>query len=478
MTDHSTGNGRDSVAASAAPLPRHRTAPRSAFFESAASGRENAPATPAGGGAAALSPTAELETRVKLAELEQRLAEIKRKTAEAALPKSDLKALEGTTTLDQSVTTEVEMLAHEAVEYIAAAAATEIKKVINDPNAVIVIYDRETFAAMRLLDAFSAATRLLARGYRAEPGAAGSEAFSLEPVTAVAKTALDLIALFRQDTSYFGRKVSVGHEALVAMLATRLAPTRVVVPSYGLAGPSAAHGVDVASTIVEQLSILYGAQARATARVDAAAGQFHLLGVALRKAEARQRKHAARLAWLEVELPGLTGDPATDARAEIEALRTETIPQAESDVAFARFELERLSAEIDRSRGSLQAANQSVDDLSRALTLSAPGTSSLLSVLVSAERLARSLAGREYFVLAAEVVTAGGSYRVRRNLFTNLFWGDLLRYSGGAVATYSLFNSAHEIVASNALRYMTGHSKFKKLRPVPRGANFAVPGDV
>ena len=64
---------------------------------------------------------------------------------------------------------------------------------------------------------------------------------------------------------------------------------------------------------------------------------------------------------------------------------------------------------------------------------------------------------------------------MRRNLFTSLFWGDLLSYSGGAVVTYLLFNSAHEIVASDTLRYMTGFSKFKKLRPEPSGTNFDVP---
>jgi hypothetical protein len=57
------------------------------------------------------------------------------------------------------------------------------------------------------------------------------------------------------------------------------------------------------------------------------------------------------------------------------------------------------------------------------------------------------------FLLFADVVKAGGSRRVRRNLFRSLFTGDGIDFSGGAIASYGLFDDKAALLASRVHRY-------------------------
>jgi hypothetical protein len=84
-----------------------------------------------------------------------------------------------------------------------------------------------------------------------------------------------------------------------------------------------------------------------------------------------------------------------------------------------------------------------------------------LGALLFGGRLAKILAEPGTYTLQAEVATAGGTYRTRKNLWTTMFTGDLLSYSGGAVVSYKLFNNKSEIALATTYRHATGFTKFK-----------------
>jgi hypothetical protein len=67
------------------------------------------------------------------------------------------------------------------------------------------------------------------------------------------------------------------------------------------------------------------------------------------------------------------------------------------------------------------------------------------------------------YILFEEAVAGGGTQRIRKNLFTNVFWGDLIRYSGGAVVTFALVDGpTSSISIASTLRFRTPNTTMKK----------------
>jgi len=99
--------------------------------------------------------------------------------------------------------------------------------------------------------------------------------------------------------------------------------------------------------------------------------------------------------------------------------------------------------------------------LSYAQANSTTGNNALSTVLYGA-RILKLLQQPHTYVLFWEGTAAGGTQRDRKNLFTNLFTGDLLRYSGGAVLSYGLINSATgAIIAPGVLRLMEPYTTIR-----------------
>ena len=63
--------------------------------------------------------------------------------------------------------------------------------------------------------------------------------------------------------------------------------------------------------------------------------------------------------------------------------------------------------------------------------------------LGSALQLLFALAQKNTAILFLEGSAAGGTQRVTKNLLTNLFWGNIISYSGGAVIAYGLIDVQH-----------------------------------
>lgn len=91
-----------------------------------------------------------------------------------------------------------------------------------------------------------------------------------------------------------------------------------------------------------------------------------------------------------------------------------------------------------------------------------------ITSIVQGAQIARVLKLADTYVLYANVISAGGTQRDRKNLFTVLFTGDLITYSGGAVVNYALTQSATDrLVDADVLRY---RSSFTSLRDAHESA--------
>ncbi len=70
-------------------------------------------------------------------------------------------------------------------------------------------------------------------------------------------------------------------------------------------------------------------------------------------------------------------------------------------------------------------------------------------------------APQDTYFFRAEVASAGGSYRIRRNLFRSLFWSDGLSYSGGVIVSYAFLNSEAAVVKSGTHHYRYPFNRFR-----------------
>jgi hypothetical protein len=159
--------------------------------------------------------------------------------------------------------------------------------------------------------------------------------------------------------------------------------------------------------------------------------------------------------------------------AEIAKL-TESIKGEKDPGAKAKLEKDRKEKEAWlstlKARQPLVVAyetlNKAADELLSAVAkLAADEKGSLFERLQSAATLLDRLSGIEpekVLFLTSETTVAGGSYRTRKNLFTSMFSGDLLSYSGGAAVAFALFNGHAQLVASDTLTTFTGFGKFSK----------------
>ena len=96
---------------------------------------------------------------------------------------------------------------------------------------------------------------------------------------------------------------------------------------------------------------------------------------------------------------------------------------------------------------------------------SVPAVASLAQGYQLLHELSKS-AGATY-VLFLEGTVGGGTQRIRKNLFTNLFYGDLIRYSGGAVIAYGLLKLDTAVISpANTYRYVTPYTTIMSPRDV------------
>lgn len=114
---------------------------------------------------------------------------------------------------------------------------------------------------------------------------------------------------------------------------------------------------------------------------------------------------------------------------------------------YAGGALANLNREVDLFLESLLYADGEID----------PSFNSPLLTVIQANQLGDILDDRGSYVLHLDIDVAGGSHRTRRSLFTTLFSGSRLSFSGGAVVNYSLFARDGSLKKSGFFYYNTGY---------------------
>ena len=407
---------------------------------------------------------------------EEEIAESEKKIRDAQ-PGADVKVLEGKTAVDDDVKIETQMFSYNAVQEISKQIATRVNTHINSTTgnstagaATIFIHDISLQSAIRAYQAFLiqkyAIQRELLRLEKNLEDKGPEKTMKSQAIPSVAGTArsvIDLLSLFRQDTEFKGRSVIVEEEALVAQVAHEINKLNqnatVVYPKLLPPGLSIIPDFE-SSKLIESITVLQGIQEKAARHG--------------RELEEKNEEQVKRRTELTEQIKTLQKD-VNDKRAKLSP-DDPKISATIGELATAKGELAKVTNGA-KTRENLKQAFADLNDLVASLlgtllkTEQAAG-STLLGTLLTAENILEQLKKKEGYLLALKPVSAGGSYRIRRNLFTTLFTGACLSYSGGAIVSFILLDWDSRIVESRTLQYMNGFSKFKNLKKLTKGHNF------
>jgi len=111
-----------------------------------------------------------------------------------------------------------------------------------------------------------------------------------------------------------------------------------------------------------------------------------------------------------------------------------------------------------------QDMNKSYDQFISSLYGKDPNSGQLgMASILTGHDLYNLIHSEGTYILFEEAVAGGGTQRIRKNLFTNVFWGDLIRYSGGAIVTFALVDGPNSSVAmANTVRFRTPNTTMAK----------------
>jgi hypothetical protein len=113
-----------------------------------------------------------------------------------------------------------------------------------------------------------------------------------------------------------------------------------------------------------------------------------------------------------------------------------------------------VKAMLDSARDQFAAAEAVFEDLSTKLMKADDKTGltqfQLFERAAFVKSIGRKAVGRTFY-LFAQVCSAGGAFRISKNLLRMLFWGDALEHAGGCVVAFGLFNDEGRLVASDTL---------------------------
>ena len=332
---------------------------------------------------------------------------------------TELKPLEGTTTIDDKMFFEPERLSYASADVIAAeiAEAITVKKDVVIVGTDVLLDFANLRAAYLTLDSLAldyAAVSLIGKALVARktpPSAptfgateslvpsiaaiAAGAAAAISPVTSVVTAGLGLLSFFREDVDFHGAKTNVDDLAFRIALAAKLVAEKVTVYVPELT-------VNSISTASDSL----------TARLN--------------KAQAEKANAWAAVGPLVTTLVQLEADLETAARdknqKEFDRLTTE-LSNLRRDMQPVTDQLARA----DQRLASLLADFNTTDNSSRM---------PMLARLLRAEFLLKLKPSLVY----AKVVSSGGHHRITRSLLRTIFVGDGLSFMGGAVVSWALLN--------------------------------------
>ena len=344
----------------------------------------------------------------------------------------------GATEIDPGLDFEVVILALSAVREIAAEIALRVSHWAGeDGPATLVILADEGFAA-RLFEWQALAIRMgvletamekLLRDRK--PATAGLEGL-LAPIagaSAAMEAVAQLLAYFKADTEYSGRDVALDDSVLFPAIAGQLIEEGIQV----VFGSHASFGIDNAQST------------GLIARLE-------------------------RLLLLRAELVGFPPD-TPEHGSDIEEQQDSASsggPLAQgvgvSAPTFPEPEHGGTGQEASGSDGPSRQARalaDAVDKLVNELSAATEGKTRT-AALQAASRVTTLIgATSKACMLTPKFLKAGGHYRKRKHLFTTLFWGDQLSYSGGAAISFVMTDlKSRRVVVTDVLYHASGNVRF------------------
>ena len=339
----------------------------------------------------------------------------------AAGPGSRIPSLAGgDTTIDDTLTFEVDLASHATMREIARLIRLRLDPhLTTDATTAIVFLDNALRLALdirstveiqlrNITEAYAGAAAtarggleaLAAKPSRAKPKARAFSAFPSLAAPGVADAAVAILGALKTDTRYFGRQVVIPEQAFALSLAHQWEDSEVVEFHYvTLFAPPTSQDDEVLKEFVS------GYDAAVEQRRTAMQATANLL---------------ARVTQL----------PAADP----------TLPL--------------VKAALEAARDQFQSAEASFDDLSTKLTTADEKTGLTQLQLLQRGELVRSIATRHQgrvFYLYAQIVAAGGAFRVTKNVLRSLFGWPGLEHAGGCIATFGLFDVEGRLVAADTI---------------------------
>jgi hypothetical protein len=410
-----------------------------------------------------------LEEKIKLLKQQQELA----KFYTPSLPKG----MEGSINLKGDQPIETVAAAYKALDQVATKIASNVNCQTGEK---LMIYSESQLNSLLALQAFEQQLKLLSeRVKQAADVALPTEPTEFAPsspglVTGIAlvgpaiQAVVDLISLFRTDVEITNKDIVLAENALVAAVVGKMRvarsssdakcilyypaayPPNLLLSASEISDKLTAIGADY-SRIVTKLLLLQDAKAKANSE-----GEKQAKAAADAKGKAEKLK--AEIGEIEKKIKAET-NPAKKKKLEEEKDKKQgELNKTESDAEKAQ-NLKQLwkdyENKVDFLAKDLQAAKAAMDTFREAL-LKQEGDSAqtLLTRLLRAEKL-RTAIGQANSTLQLQVQKASGSVVTRKGLFR----GTRVSYSGGAIASYLLYNQDGSVLKSGTFPEYPGFER-------------------
>ncbi len=367
--------------------------------------------------------------------------------------------------------------------------SNQMNKLIREYKNILGQEETERLARLSILE-----NEILALDAAGRTRTSGQGAFKDSPlegvraglfdISATARSFLDLMSLFRTETTITGNPVTVDESALVSELVRHLAKMyngkakfynpAAMSPQFNLSSPTttinmvkngtdlridaekSVVGFDLLSTLLaEKKALLEKVEQALTsgkAQIKTNEAAISTNDSMIKQLQAKlahtsipevKKKLREEIAALEKENQGLRAKNTelAEAKALNEQRKTEltaAISIAEQAVAIHRpqaVQLRSLNQQFDKLLGDFAKLDVTT------------GVNPL-AVFVKAENIEEALRGSQGYWLAVRAVKAGGNNRTRRNLI-RYFSGAKVDHSGGVIIEYALYDKSGAIVYSD-----------------------------
>lgn len=431
----------------------------------------NTPAASGGAAGAPAKPSPELQALMdQNAILAQQVTAVQNqaKLISTALP-SDVKPLDGVTKTEGDHPVESQFLAYRAVQAIA-------QKIADDPsmpvaNHTVVIYCESELNSLLSYQSFRQQLELLQTQMTQERDRAQTQLKTAQetiddtarafrdalPIvapllaTSAVKSAVDLLSLFRTDVDIRSKDIPIADQALIAPLAAALAAKRVKVFHPSVLPPKF---LDPASDLLKALEDLAGLRNDLQDKIDDAAAKQALL----KRQSDTLAQEIAVASGLKKTAADLAVEASTDKQAALKKEQAENAVVLQDMETFTGIQSkdaddrkvakDSMAEKLDGLVTRLNAVNASYATLQAAL-VKGDDTSPLVK-LIRAEKLKAAM-GTGGFTLQIKMAASGGGVQVKRNLLYSK-----VSYSGGAIATWMLFNPDGSVKGGGIARDYTG----------------------